>query len=60
MALGSDVMVAALLGYQVLRLAGKGQGLDGTSKDLGKRFAENGPRGEAPVEEPNGRVADQV
>ena len=60
MALGSDVMVAALLGYQVLRLAGKGQGLTGTSKDLGKRFAENGPRGEVPLEEPNGRVADQV
>lgn len=44
-ALGSDVMVAALLGYQFLRLAGKGQGLDGTSKDMGKRFADNGPRG---------------
>jgi len=45
-ALGSDVMVAALLGYQILRMAGKGQGLDGTSKDMGKRFADNGPRGE--------------
>src|SRR5688572_30239419 len=55
MALGSDVMVAALLGYQFLRLAGKGQGLDGTSKDMAKRFAGNGPRGEA-EEEPSDRA----
>ena len=53
-ALGSDVMVAALMGYQILRVAGKGQGLDGTSKDMGKRFAENGPRG-VPQEEEEGR-----
>lgn len=32
------------MGYQLLRVAGKGQGLDGTQKEMGKRFAENGPR----------------
>jgi len=36
----------------------KGQGLDGTSKDMGKRFADNGPRGVVEEEEPdNGREA---
>ena len=55
MALGSDVMVAALLGFQVLRLAGKGQGLDGTSNELGKRFGPKGRR--ARDEEPEPREA---
>lgn len=55
-ALGSDVMVAALFGYQQLRLAGRGQGLDATSKELGKRFVENGRRGVA-AEAPEGRAA---
>jgi hypothetical protein len=55
LALGSDVMVAALMGYQILRVAGKGQGLDSTSKDMGKRFAENGPRGQTDEEEPRDR-----
>ena len=45
-ALGSDVMVAALAGYGYLKLAGKGEGLDAVSRDLGKRFEGNG-RGEA-------------
>lgn len=46
------------MGYQLLRVAGKGQGLDGTQKEMGKRFAENGPRGVAEEEEPdNGREA---
>lgn len=45
MALGSDVMVAAMFGYQLLRVAGRGQGLDSTSKELGKRFEGNGRRG---------------
>ena len=58
LALGSDVMVAALLGYQILRVAGKGQGLDGTSKDMGKRFADNGPRGERIREEKGRSDAD--
>lgn len=44
MALGSDVMVAALAGYQFLKLAGKGEGLDAVNRDMGKRFGENGSR----------------
>ena len=42
MALGSDVMVAALAGYGFLKLAGKGEGLDAVSRELGKRFDGNG------------------
>ena len=44
-ALGSDVMVAALGGYAILKVAGKGEGLDAANRDLGKRFEGNGPRG---------------
>lgn len=52
MALGSDVMVAALGGYAFLKLSGKGEGLDAVSRELGKRFEANGARGEpAPVEQ---------
>jgi hypothetical protein len=43
MALGSDVMVSALAGYQFLKIAGKGEGLDAVSRDIGKRF-EHGSR----------------
>jgi hypothetical protein len=45
-ALGSDVMVAALAGYGFLKLAGKGEGLDAISRELGKRFGGNGAREE--------------
>jgi len=48
MALGSDVMVAALAGYQFLKLAGKGEGLDAVNRDMGKRFGENGNRNAQP------------
>ncbi|WP_460760714.1 hypothetical protein [Lysobacter fragariae] len=44
MALGSDVMVIALAGYQLLKIAGKGEGLDAVSRDMGKRFEGNGTR----------------
>jgi len=44
MALGSDVMVMALEGYAFLKIAGKGEGLHGLRKTLGKRFENNGPR----------------
>jgi len=52
-ALGSDVMDVSLKGYQLLRLAGKQQGLDGFVKELGLRWAKNRRKqGEAePVEE---------
>ncbi|QNP40103.1 hypothetical protein [Lysobacter solisilvae (ex Woo and Kim 2020)] len=43
MALGSDVMVAALAGYHYLKAAGKGEGLDAVNRDMGKRF-EGGER----------------
>ncbi len=49
MALGSDVMVAALAGYGFLKLAGKGEGLDAVSRDLGKRFEGNGRGDPAPA-----------
>ena len=48
MALGSDVMVAALEGYHYLKLAGKHEGLDALRKLLGKRFEANGREVEAP------------
>lgn len=43
MALGSDMMVAALTGYKLLKLAGKGEGLDAVNRDIG-RFEDNGER----------------
>jgi hypothetical protein len=49
-ALGSDVMVSALEGYAFLKAAGKGEGVDGLKKLLGKRFDNNG--GRKPVAEP--------
>lgn len=42
-ALGSDVMVAALEGYAVLKAVGKGDGVESLKKLLSKRFAL-GPR----------------
>ena len=51
MALGSDVMVAALAGYGFLKLAGKGEGLDAVSRDLGKRF-EGNSRGDTAAADP--------
>lgn len=48
-ALGSDVMVAALAGYQFLKIAGKGEGLDAVNRDMGKRFEDNGHRSTQPV-----------
>ena len=39
MAIGSDLMTNALEGYAVLKVAGKGQGLDKAHKALSARFA---------------------
>lgn len=39
-ALGSDLMAIALQGYQLLKVAGKGQGLESLRKELGERFAK--------------------
>jgi len=41
MALGSDLMTNALEGYAVLKVAGKGQGLDEMRKMLSARFARS-------------------
>ena len=38
MALGSDLMTASLEGYAVLKVAGKGAGLDGMRQMLSERF----------------------
>lgn len=43
MALGSDVMIAALEGYAVLKAVGKGEGVEALKKMLAKRF-DNGPK----------------
>ena len=49
-ALGSDAMVTALEGYAFLKIAGKGEGLDGLRRELGKRFNQSGARKAEPVE----------
>ena len=51
MAVGSDLMTNALEGYAVLKVAGKGQGLDEARKALAARSAR-GPRNPALASEP--------
>ena len=41
MALGADVMDAALEGYALLKVSGKQQGLDGLRKELSNRWARS-------------------
>ena len=50
-ALGSDVMVAALTGYALLKLTGRTEGLDNLQRELGKRFERSGRRRAQPVRE---------
>ena len=38
MALGSDVMSAALEGYALLKVLGRGSGLDALRQEIGARF----------------------
>ena len=40
LAAGSDAYAASLVVYQLAKIAGKGQGIDRTLDDLGKRFAK--------------------
>lgn len=47
-ALGSDVMMAALEGYALLKVSGRGQGLEGLRQNLSYRFG-SGPRRPAPT-----------
>ena len=56
MALGSDVMVAALEGYAVLKAVGKGEGINELKKLLGRRF-EGGPRAKDDAEVPEPAAA---
>lgn len=51
MALGSDIMAAAVEGYSLLKVMGKQQGLDGLRKDLGARFARRTSQPAEPVPE---------
>jgi len=44
LALGSDLMSAALDGYAFLKRAGRGEGLDMARKSLSVRFSRNGVR----------------
>ena len=48
LALGSDVMTAALNGYALLKVLGKGSGLDALRNEVGLRFAK---RATKPVRE---------
>jgi len=43
LAMGSDLMTAALEGYTYLKVAGKGEGLDSARRTLSARFSR-GPR----------------
>ena len=58
-ALGSDVMAAALEGYNLLKRSGKSEGLDSLRKELGSRFtrtmrqAEPTPTPTQPPAEPH-------
>lgn len=51
MVLGSDVMMAALEGYNYLKTAGKGEGVEALKKMLGKRF-DTTPRTPEPAPTP--------
>ena len=48
-ALGSDAMVAALQGYQFLKSAGRGEGVESLKRMLGERFEGNGQRAATPA-----------
>lgn len=43
MALGSDLMNASLEGYALLKVLGKGSGLEALRKDMAARFSRSGP-----------------
>jgi hypothetical protein len=52
MALGSDVMSAALEGYALLKVAGKGQGLEAIRHDVGTRFSKRSKAASKPASTP--------
>ena len=51
LALGSDVMGAALEGYALLKVAGQGEALKAARRDLSARFAKPGKRAEPALAE---------
>ena len=50
MALGSDAMVRALEGYALLKVLGKGSGLDALRRDMSVRFARKARVTESPAQ----------
>ena len=50
MALGSDVMVTALEGYALLKVLGKGSGLDALRRDMAVRFSRKARTTESPAQ----------
>ena len=48
MALGSDVMIASLEGYALLKVSGRNQGLEGLRQSLSARFGKTARRAEPP------------
>lgn len=60
MALGSDVMVAALEGYALLKLSGKAQGLDGLRQSISNRFNRGSKGAAQPAPAQNGPAASQA
>ena len=50
MALGSDVMIASLEGYALLKVSGRNQGLEGLRQSLSARFGKTARRAEPPAE----------
>ena len=51
-ALGSDVMRVALEGYALLKLMGKGSGLETLRQDIGARFGRRVSRAKSPASAP--------
>jgi hypothetical protein len=49
MALGSDVMIASLEGYALLKVSGRNQGLEGLRQSLSARFGKVARRAEPPA-----------
>jgi hypothetical protein len=49
LALGSDVMSAALDGYALLKVLGKGSGLEALRKEVGARFAKKSSTGDCQI-----------
>ena len=49
MALGSDVMTASLDGYAMLKVLGKGSGLDALRKNMAARFTRSASASKTPV-----------